>query len=338
MSDGSLSQEEIDAMLGNTDTSKSKTKARTGGTEVLSQDEIDQLLAAIASGEVEAEEADTNVSGVKIKMYDFKRPDKFNMAHIHNISVIHEMFAMLSSDHLSAWLRSFAQVHVASVDQLTCEEFIRSIPNPTTLAVISMAPLKGFAAMEIDPAVTFALIDSLLGGHREQCKLSRELTVLEKAIMESVIVRLLEMLRESWKPVIDLVPGLVRIYSNPALTAIVPPHEKLVLVTLETRVGQVEGVMNICIPHTTIAPLLPWLSSAYPKSVSKENADAQFTAAKELLARQTAVTRYKEYVAGCFALEDIAKWKKGSSFAVLAESRGTALYETAPKARGAENE
>ena len=133
-------------------------------TEVLSQDEIDQLLTAISSGDTEAEEFRPVNDTRKIKIYDFKRPDKFSKEQMRTVSIMHETFARLTTTALSAQLRSMAHVHVASVDQLTYEEFIRSIPTPTTLAVINMDPLKGNAVLEIDPSVTFSIIDRLFGG------------------------------------------------------------------------------------------------------------------------------------------------------------------------------
>ena len=105
-------------------------------------------------------------------------------------------------------LRSLVQVHVASVDQLTYEEFIRSIPNPTTLAVINMDPLKGSAILEIDPAITFSVIDRLFGGQGEGTKVTRDLTDIEASVMESIIVRILGNMREAWSQVIDLRPRL----------------------------------------------------------------------------------------------------------------------------------
>src|SRR4030042_1265569 len=160
-------------------------------TEVLSQEEIDQLLTAISTGEVDAEEISQTGDQRKIKIYDFKRPDKFSKDQIRTISMIHETFARLTTTGLSAQLRAMAHVHVASVDQLTYEEFIRSIPNPTTLAVIDMEPLKGNAVLEIDPSITFAIIDKLFGGKGEgDSKLQRELTEIESAVIEPVISKL----------------------------------------------------------------------------------------------------------------------------------------------------
>ncbi|KGE73534.1 flagellar motor switch protein FliM [Spirochaeta lutea] len=234
-------------------------------TEVLSQDEIDQLLTAISSGDIDTEDVATHSesSNRKIKIYDFKRPDKFSKEQIRTVSIMHETFARLTTTSLSANLRSLVQVHVASVDQLTYEEFIRSIPNPTTLAVINMDPLKGSAILEIDPAITFSIIDRLFGGKGEGTKVTRDLTDIEQSVMEGIIVRILGNMREAWSQVIDLRPRLGQIETNPQFAQIVPPTEMVVLVTLETKVGDVEGMMNFCIPYLTIEPIISKLSAQY---------------------------------------------------------------------------
>ncbi len=232
-------------------------------TETLSQDEIDQLLTAISSGDIDTEEVAPQQDPRKIKIYDFKRPDKFSKEQIRTVSIMHETFARLTTTSLSAQLRSLAQVHVASVDQLTYEEFIRSIPNPTTLAIINMDPLKGSAILEIDPAITFSIIDRLFGGQGEGAKVTRDLTDIEASVMEGIIVRILGNMRDAWTQVIDLRPRLGQIETNPQFAQIVPPTEMVVLVTLETKVGEVEGMMNFCIPYLTIEPIIGKLSAQY---------------------------------------------------------------------------
>ncbi|GHT82547.1 flagellar motor switch protein FliM [Spirochaetia bacterium] len=232
-------------------------------TEVLSQDEIDQLLTAISAGETEPEDFKPAADTRKIKIYDFKRPDKFSKEQIRTISIMHETFARLTTNNLSANLRSMVHVHVASVDQLTYEEFIRSIPTPTTLAVINMDPLKGNAILEIDPAITFSIIERLFGGTGESTKSQHELTDIESAVMEGMIVRILGNMREAWAQVIDLRPRLGQIETNPQFAQIVPPTDMVVLVTLETKVGDVEGMMNFCIPYLTIEPIIGKLSAQF---------------------------------------------------------------------------
>ena len=280
-------------------------------TEVLSQDEIDQLLTAISSGEVEPAEVQQATDQKKIKIYDFKRPDKFSKDQIRTISIMHETFARLTTTSLSAQLRSLAQVHVASVDQLTYEEFIRSIPNPTTLAVINMDPLKGSAILEIDPAVTFAIIDRLFGGQGEGTKLSRDLTDIEQSVMENNIVRILGNLREAWSTVIDLRPRLGQIETNPQFAQIVPPTEMVVLVTLETKVGDVEGMMNFCIPYLTIEPIISKLSAQYWYSSVRRGATTEnLTILRDRLAN-VAVAVVAEIGAMNLTVRDVLNLKSG---------------------------
>lgn len=232
-------------------------------TEILSQDEIDALLTAISTGEVDTTEYSATQEQRKVKIYDFRRPDKFSKDQIRTLQMMHETFARLTTTALSAQLRALVSVHVASVDQLTYEEFVRSIPNPTTLAVINMDPLKGSGVLEIDPSITFTIIDKLFGGTGESSRITRELTDIELSVMEGIIVRILGNLREAWSNVIDLRPRLGNIETNPQFAQIVPPNDMVVLITLETKVGEVEGMTNLCIPYITIEPIISKLSAQY---------------------------------------------------------------------------
>lgn len=232
-------------------------------TEILSQDEIDALLNAISSGEVAEDEYSSVGEQKKVKIYDFKRPDKFSKDQIRTLQMMHETFARLATTGLSAQLRALVHVHVAAVDQLTYEEFIRSIPNPTTLAVINMDPLRGSAILEIDPSISFTIIDRLFGGKGETAKISRELSEIEMSVMEGIIVRILGNMREAWSTVIDLRPRLGNIETNPQFAQVVPPNDIVVLINLETKIGEVEGLTNLCIPYITIEPIINKLSAQY---------------------------------------------------------------------------
>ena len=245
--------------------------------EVLSQDEIDQLLQAISSGDSEADDYKPVNDTRRIKIYDFRRPDKFSKEQIRTVSNMHETFARLTTTSLSAQLRTLVHVHVASVDQLTYEEFIRSIPTPTTLAVINMDPLKGNAVLEIAPEITFIIIDRLFGGSGDTGgKVNRDLTDIEQSVMEGIIVRILANMREAWTQVIDLRPRLQQIETNPQFAQIVPPSEMVILVTLEIKIGEEAGMMNICIPYITIEPIVSKLSSSFWFSSVRRSSTTQY--------------------------------------------------------------
>jgi flagellar motor switch protein FliM len=274
-------------------------------TEVLSREEIDQLLAAINAGDSEPEDKPPKGSR-KIKIYDFARPDKFSRDQIRTVSIIHETFARLITTSLSAYLRAMVHCHVASVDQLTYEEFIRSIPTPTTLAIVNMDPLIGNAVMEIDPAISFSIIDRLFGGIGEGVTSQHALTDIEAFIMEGVIVRMLGNLREAWTTVIDLRPRLCKIETNPQFAQIVPPAEMVLLVTIEAKVGDVEGMINICIPYLTVEPIIGRLSNLYggwgTVTHSKKNTLAN---REDIPVKLTAEILRRDYPIG-----EIKEWKE----------------------------
>jgi flagellar motor switch protein FliM len=289
-------------------------------SDILSQDAIDQLLPKISSGEAAAGEVGVPPDKRKITVYDFKRPDKFSKDQIRTVSVMHETFARLATTTLSAQLRSLAHAHVASVDQLTFEEFIRSIPNPTTLAIIQMDPLKGSAVLEIDPSISFAIVERLFGGQGDAVKLTRQLTDIEASVMEGIIVRMLGNLRDSWATVLDLRPRLSQIEVNPQFAQVVPPNEMVVLVTLEAKVGESEGMLNLALPYLTIEPIIWKLSTRYWYSRARkpDKLPAVTTAGLDISAE---VILEGERL----SMRDLGALKKGSLVRIPGYARGQAF-------------
>ena len=228
--------------------------------EILSQDEIDALLRGISTGEVDAEDAKEE-KDQKLRVFDFRRPEKFSRDHMRTLEMMHEGFARHMSTTLTAHLRSGVSMRVASVDQITYDEFIKSLPVPSTLATIDVNPLSGRFLIEIDPELTFVMIDRLFGGQGDPIKTQRELSEIEDAVVEGIILQMLNNLRDAWTTAIEIKPKLVGIESNPQFAFIVPPTDMVALVTFEAKISNVEGIMNLCIPHMVIEPILPKLSS-----------------------------------------------------------------------------
>ncbi|GMA99754.1 flagellar motor switch protein FliM [Pelosinus sp. IPA-1] len=242
------------------------------GSDVLSQSEIDDLLSALSTGVVSAEEIKDEQKQRKIKAYDFKRPDKFSKDQIRTLYMLHENFARLMNTYLSAHLRTIVHIDVASVDQLTYEEFIRSLPNPSVIGVFQMRPLKGNAILEFNPNVIFSIIDRLFGGPGLPPTKTRSLTDIEEAIVKRVINKTLECFQEAWKQVVAIEPKLEIMESNPQFTQIVPPNDMVVIITLHIKIGQAEGLVNICIPYLVLEPIMSKLTTTYwvASSVAKQ--------------------------------------------------------------------
>ena len=213
----------------------------------------------------------------RIKSYDFRRPDKFAAEQIRTLAIMHETFARLNTVSLSALLRSVVHIELASVDQLTYEEFITSVPNPSLLAIANMDPLKGASVTEIDPSIVFTMLDRLFGGQGDGVRVNREPTEIEMSVLEGVIIRILGNLREAWSMVINLRPRLGQIETNPQFAQLVPPNEMAALVTLETRIGDVTGMINLCLPYITIESIMNKLSAAYMYSTVRRRAGQRET-------------------------------------------------------------
>lgn len=247
--------------------------------EVLSQSEIDALLSALSSGSVDANELKQEQTKKKIKVYDFRRPNKFSKDQIHTLHVIFENFTRSLGTYLSAQLRAPVQMEILSVEQLTYEEFIRSIPNPTILNVFSLYPLEGSAIMEINPNIGFAFLDRLLGGPGDPINKVRGLTEIEQTVMERLAQKMLDYLAEPWGSIIEIEPSLDRIETNPQFTQLVSPSEIMIIISLETQMTDVLGMINICIPFLVLEPIVDKLSVHYYYSASNTRTNEESMAA-----------------------------------------------------------
>jgi flagellar motor switch protein FliM len=228
--------------------------------DVLSQNEIDALLAALSSGEMDAEELKKEETQKRVKAYDFKRAVRFSKDHIRSLTRIHENFARYLTTYFSAQLRTFVQINVVQVEQLPYDEFIRSIPKMTILNIFEAEPLEGRMVLEVHPNVAFAMLDRMLGGPGSSPAKINSLTEIETIVMERIFSRAFDSLQEAWKTVIELSPRLETLETNPQFMQIVSPNETIALISLTTKIGDTTGMINLCIPHVVIEPIMPRLS------------------------------------------------------------------------------
>ena len=224
--------------------------------DVLSQSEIDKLLSALSDGSVSAEEVKADEEQKKVKTYDFKRPDKFSKDQIRTLFMLHESFSRLLNTYLSTHLRTMVNVEVASVEQLTYQEFVQSLANPSVISILAVPPLKGNIIMEVNTEIAFAFIDRVFGGEGKSGIKTRVLTEIEEAVMRRFVDKATSHLKEAWANVVEFYPSLEATESNPQFTQIVPPSDMVVIVTIQMKVGEVEGMMNICIPYLVLEPIM----------------------------------------------------------------------------------
>ena len=241
--------------------------------EVLSQNEIDALLSALTSGEMDADELKKDEQEKRVRVYDFKRALRFSKDQIRSIGRIHENYARLLTTFFSAQLRTYVSINVASVDQIPYEEFIRSIPEITVLNVYQLAPLDGRMIMEINPNIAYGLLDRVLGGRGDGINKVDSLTEIETILMSQLFEKASVNLKEAWSSIVSIDPVLEDFEVNPQFLQMISPNETVVVVSLNTMIGETSGMINICIPHIVLEPIIPKLSAHYWMQTAKKDRD-----------------------------------------------------------------
>lgn len=232
-------------------------------SDILSQNEIDALLNALNTGEVDVEDIKEDEAENKAKKYDFKSPKKLAKDQLKTLQIIHENFSRTLNTFLSGYLRTYVQTEVLSVEELSYYEFSNSIVNPAILAIVDFYPLSGQIIIDISSVVAFTLIDRILGGQGKEIQESRSFTEIEITLIKNILRQLATLMMGPWENVIELEPKLDKVETNSQFAQIVSPNETTALITLNLKIGEVEGFLNICIPHIVIEPILPKLSTKF---------------------------------------------------------------------------
>lgn len=225
--------------------------------DILSQEEVDLLLSAVASGEIEPEEKEyATTESRDMTVYDFRRPERVSKEQLKGLQSLFENFARELSIMMPPFLRTVVRVDLISIDQLTYDEFILSVSRPTCLSVVNMNPLDGNAVIELNPQLVFPIVDRVLGGRGMPLAEPRELTEIENRIVQRIVLMILDSLRRSWEALIEFRISVVSQESDPLIVQIVAGSEMVILVGYEIHVGEAVGSMNMCIPLLVLNPVL----------------------------------------------------------------------------------
>lgn len=256
--------------------------------EVLSQSEIDSLLSALSSGELDAEEIST-VDEKPTKNYDFRRPAKFSKEHLRTLEIIFEHYGRLISTNLPVYLRKNIQVNVVNSEACTFSEFSTALANPVLLSIVSFNPLNGNIMLELAANLGYAMIDRMLGGPGNPLEKPRDFSEIERSIIDKILAVCVQLLREPWKNVLEIDPVLERVETNPQFAQIIAPSEMIAIVTLSLKIGDVEGLMNVCLPYFTLESVMDKLNTKYWFASMKENNEENYEEYIETVIRKVSM-------------------------------------------------
>lgn len=244
--------------------------------DVLSQEEIDRLLRAYSDGELDAENMKEEPD-VRVVDYDFRRPSKFSKEHLRTLEIIFEHYGRLLSTNLPVYFRKTVQVEVLNSEAVTYLEFSNSLINPVLLGVVDMEPLGGNVILEMASTIGYSMVDRMLGGVGLPLDKSRDFSEIELLIIERIMTVCVELLSEPWHSVIEIHPRLERIETNSQFAQMISPNEMIAIVSISLKIGDVEGLMHVCLPFITLEPIMDKLNTKFWYSSIKKSDETVYT-------------------------------------------------------------
>ena len=212
---------------------------------ILSQYEIDSVFRNVHH------EADD--SSRRAQPYDFRRPERIAKDQLQSIHLIHENFARSVASSLSAFLRSHIVANFISVEQLSFADFVRSLPTPSCLLALGVHPYEENSVLQLDRALVFLMLEMLLGGGgKSSAKIERDITEIERGILDGLFRIVLQDLRSAWQSIATVDFFVQSHVSEPQLLQILAQDDAVVVVSMEMRVGENSGLMHLAFPSMLI--------------------------------------------------------------------------------------
>jgi len=188
-----------------------------------------------------------------VSAYNFRRPDRVSKEQIRSLHLLHDRFARNATTSLAAYLRAITELSVVSVEQFSYAEFLLSLPDPTAFYAVAMDGFDNLAALELSPSVAFTIVDRMLGGTGQTGTPDRALTEIEQNVVDAIIKLILENLSDTWKTIQEDVHfRITGRETRPQMLQVAAPNESVLLLVFEVKICDARGILNFCVPASTI--------------------------------------------------------------------------------------
>ncbi len=264
----------------------------------LSPEEIDRLFKkhGDTTAPSAAKQAET--------LYDFRRPDRIPKEQVRAVYLVHDFLARRLAASLGAYLRTSVTISLASVEQRTFAEFLGCLPTPTCIAHVAVKPMDGNAVLEINPSLVMPMLDIVLGGDgKHPADQSKELTEIERSVMETIFRLVLHDLRDAWSSVGEVSFEVDDTETQPQLVQILAPNEAVLAIGFEIQVDDAHGRMNFGVPSVMVKMMGQKLEQQW--SVKKQSGDARPTRHMKSLLREVTVPLEARVSGGSMTIRDV---------------------------------
>ena len=198
------------------------------------------------------------------KLYNFKRPDKFSKDHLRALQDLHREFSRQISLVLTAYLRMRVEIDVVSTDQLTYDEFIRSMPTPFTIGIFELKPLPGQILLGTSFEILSCVVDRMLGGSGLSETKQSELTVVEDALARKIFEKIIKTVENTWGNILPVQGELIGLDSSYQMVQVAGAGEIVALITFEVQIaGKYFGLMSLCFPYPVLENVIGSLSAQH---------------------------------------------------------------------------
>ncbi len=232
--------------------------------EILSQQEIDQLLNNIKSGTEQKVETNHEKEAV---LFDFRLPNRISKNQLRILRSIFENFAESFSGFLVTKLQTVVNINVTSVDQIYYSEYILSVANPACLFTFDIKDTDVRGILELNNDLALSLVDKLLGGNGLGTKQTKVITPIEQRVLRVVAERVMQDLRKSWQTVDNFEFNLERFEPDIDFAQITSQSESVLLISFEILIGEQSYLMNICFATFAFDNILAKLSAQKLSSI-----------------------------------------------------------------------
>ncbi len=231
--------------------------------KILSQDEIDALLSTVSGGKgTDTSQQAAKSSDSRAAMtYDFKHPNRVSKDQLRTLENMHDNLAGHIGSVLSNLMRAMIDVDMVSVDQITYSEFVMSLMSPSCTFTFTAEPLDGACIIDFNPTLTYAFVERMFGGSGKVLDTGRELTGIEKALMNRIVGVVYKELEVAWNHICPIKVNQISLETNPQFVQIVPPGETVIVVSFQMKLLQSTGLMTICFPYVALEGIMTRLSA-----------------------------------------------------------------------------
>ena len=249
--------------------------------EILSQQQIDELLGSLQSGDVDFKDVETQSNGPKVKEYDFMSPKKFSREQLKLLDNIFDNFSRMLSLQLASMLRISCQMEILQVEEEDYKEFNNALNDSVLVAMIGMHNQEHRIddkqiLLELSRPISFSIIDRMLGGNGSGYNIDRDYTDIELALMEYLFKQMLGLLKNSWSNYIEIDHTLDMIETNSRLMQSIQPDESVAIVVIEiTLEDNLKGNMNICLPAASLEEIFKVFNSKYIRIPRKDDPEVE---------------------------------------------------------------